>query len=451
VGRAVQNKGLVLKEPMRTARPSSFLVPPQAWFAVLGIGAWAAMTVVWVTVVRRYGYIFPRNDDDVFLEPITGTASVWEFIWTPGSEHYSPLTRLYFVVLGRLSDWNIPFMLYVQVGFLSLAVLFWFLRMRQIDRQWTWIHVAAVLIWMSTAAFETWMSACSYAPLFPIFILFSVFYLERRWESEWVFLFLLLIFQALVFFMGLIVGGGLLFGFWIDTVGAAYVQRNCPNPRVRTAAVFSIACLIIFAAICTVTPRPSNHSPLQAQNLFQFVQAYYDILRFSFFGYLARDTVWARWAFPVFLIAAGFFCYGTWRKGIRSIPVVCVGMFLLTAMLAFGRANYSHETSRYFLMVAPLWIFLGLSTVGRLRDSLGFLLLVVAVLAAWHNSRGPLIQYAREMKERDAIVIQLALDPARNNLDFVADRIWGGTPERLVEVMRQLRSAKINLFKPLSQ
>lgn len=442
----------MIEIPMLSKSLSPVLQPSQRTLFALGLVVWAALNWMWFNVIHRYAYAFPRNDDDNFLEVITGASSDWwGFIWTAGNEHFSPFTRLYFVILAKLTAWNIPFLLNLQVALISTASLFWFFRMGRIMGGLTWIHVAGLMVWMSPVAYETWMSACSYAPLIPLFLVYSVVYLEREWERSWSSLAAMLGLQALVFLMGLMVGGTFLIGFIMATFLLAWKDRRANNRRLQVAAGASALMLLMIFVAIVASPHPNHHSHMRASDAFQLVSAFYFLLNFSLVPFLSKTSL--GYFFAPMLLSLCALLVGRHNAILESRWLMlfpAIGFLLLAAFLAYGRANYPPETSRYFIMIAPFWIFTSLAIYSQTIASRCFalVLFVLVTISTWHASQGPLPHYAKEMKERDDIVVKAALSGSPREIEGVAEKIWGGSPERLTEVVRLLKIYEQSIFRP---
>lgn len=437
--------------PIVSSMKNVILDPSAALIRRTGYFFWALLTSVWIAAVARYAHRFPRADEENFIEVVTGSnVDWWGFAWTPGNEHYSPLVRLYYLVAARLSDWNIPFLLYLQVALISLGLLFWLHKIRRISECPSWSEVACVFALLSPAAFETWLSACSYAPLFPVYLIAAAFCLEAKWTRSWGWL----AFVAFLFLwtvgMGILVGGMLLLGFYLAMLLYAFVKRKQPNPLLLgVGAVAAIFLGVLFLTFLK-TPQPGHHSGFRAHSLFDFLKSFYSNLQFGILGYAPK---WAsQILFPALLAGAMVSLWSARRYFTEKkifLLLASIGPLALCAAISYGRALYATHVSRYFVMVSLFWMFLLLAIPAKSAFSRGFGFAVFLV-SLWAAICGiePLHHYGKEIRERDNAMVYQVLHHSPEEAAANSEQSWGQRPERMVELINALSQSRMGIFKP---
>src|SRR5205085_116595 len=96
----------------------------QAFWGVLTV--WALCWLGWVVLLDRFGCPLPFADDYQACKHglITGDPPVTlAFFWRPVNEHRMPLTRLWFLLLGRGLSWDFRAMRQVTVALVALSSL----------------------------------------------------------------------------------------------------------------------------------------------------------------------------------------------------------------------------------------------------------------------------------------------------------------------------------------
>jgi hypothetical protein len=424
-------------------QPSDKLIRRTGWLL------WGILSAMWFVAVKRYAYQFPRADEENFTEVVTGLSNDWwGFMWTPGNEHFSPLVRLYYVVVARLTDWNIPVILYVQVALISLAVLIWLRAVRRNVETPSWLEVVSIFAILSPAAFETWLSACSYAPMFPVYLVTVALWLEQRWDENVSALILVTAGLVLVVLMGLLVGGFLLAGVYLTLVLSAWYFHS-RKPAAVSAVFVGVGLLVVLGLTLLNTPQPGHHSGLKAASLYYFSTAVYSNIQFGLFGYM--PSFLGACLLPV-VLSAILFSIIQQRHCLNRTNVLCLiaalGPLALVAAISYGRGMYAPQTSRYFIMSSLFWVFLLLALPMSTKTArVTALCVFVFAFAGATFGVGPLHHYGQEIRERDRILVEHIVKYSPEAAAMRTQETWGQRPERLVEMIRALKQANQAIFR----
>src|SRR4051812_11166322 len=150
------------------------LSPNRKWWHGIGadeafwgvIAVWALSWLSWAVLVDRFASPLPFADDYQFCATgdMTGEQPLtWARLWALSNEHRFPLTRLWFVLLGRAASWDFRVMHQVNLALVAFGALMLVLATRAVRGRSHLADAFLPLIVLTPLQYETLLLyTCAY-------------------------------------------------------------------------------------------------------------------------------------------------------------------------------------------------------------------------------------------------------------------------------------------------
>jgi hypothetical protein len=324
-------------------------------------GVWAAMLLLALFYVAKFGSRLPFYDDWLLVPTLTGAEPLTvAYLWEPVNEHRVPVPKLILYVVDRLSGFDFRAGMFLNVallGGLSLAML------RTMQSMRGHLHFADAFIPLLVLGLGQWESLLiQYAlNLVGSTVVAGTFLLLLAGSGPQVSPRRTLLMAGCLVLLPLCGASGLVLvpalALWLALVGARHCRAaDVPSRRLGLLVLVLVATALLLSGLYLVGlrspgngPTASKPAPLLAHGL--------DVLALVFGAPGLAVAPWKSAVIPAALLSGGAVWLGAWvRRPAERIVLLgflafLLGMGCLAGAIAWGRAEI---VPRHATLLLPL-------------------------------------------------------------------------------------------------